>query len=135
VDIRKRLLHDSGAASYYLKPLLRHPPRRVERAAHGQLESFRTKDGRTYVYSVQDAGISLFIYACDLIREPYQPDEPEPEEPPILEAIRNARDPDEVFRRFEGPDPSKQFVDVRLMVYGPDDPRSGYESPVPDLSD
>jgi hypothetical protein len=113
----------------------RYELRRLEQSARDHLDSFLLQDGERYYYDPQEVGISLFIYACDLIREPYQPDEPEPEEPPILETIRNARDPDEVIRRFEGPDPSKQFVDVRLMVYGPDDPRSGYESPVPDLSD
>jgi hypothetical protein len=97
---------------------LKEQLRRVEKAAQGQLESFRTRDGRTYVYDPQEVGIAMFMYTCALIRDPYQPDEPEPEEPAFLEAIRNAVNPDEVIRRFEGPDPSRQFVDVRLLVYG-----------------
>jgi hypothetical protein len=108
--------------------------RRVENLMRDYLQSFVMRGGERYYYDPEEQGIALFIYACDLIREPYQPDEPEPEEPPLLEAIRNAKDPDEVVRRFEGPDPSKQFVDVRLMVYPPDEDESPPD-PVPDLSE
>jgi hypothetical protein len=100
---------------------LREGLRRVERAAQGQLEGFRTKDGRLFVYDPQQVGMAMFLYACELIRDPYNEDAPEPEEPACLEEIRNAADPEEVVRRFEGPDPSKQFVDVRAMVFGAED--------------
>jgi hypothetical protein len=113
---------------------LRQALRRLEKSAEGHLESFKTKDGRTYVYGAQEVGIELFLYTCALIRSSYDPDQP-PEEPPFLEAVRNAADPDEVISRFEGGDRSKKFVDVRLLVYGPEDARSLYEADLPDLSD
>lgn len=113
---------------------LKEQLRRVEKTAQGQLESFRTQDGRTYVYDPQEVGIQMFLYTCDLIRSSYDPDQP-PVEPPFLEAVRNAAHPDEVISRFEGGDPSKKFVDVRLLVYGPEDARSLYEADLPDLSD
>jgi hypothetical protein len=98
---------------------LKEQLRRVEKAAQGHLESFPLQGGGRYAYDPTEAGISMFLYTCALIRSPYHPDWPEPEEPEILGAIRNAKDPDEVLARFESGDMSRAFVDPRLLVYGP----------------
>jgi len=96
---------------------LRQAIRRAEKAAEGQVESFRTRDGRRYVYDPEEVGKQLFVYACATIRDPYT-DEPPPEEPEFLEAVRNAVDPDEVIGRFASGNPSKAFVNIPAMVYG-----------------
>jgi len=100
--------------------MLRGALRRAEKAAQGYVEWFRTKDGRRYVYSPGEVGKELFIYACDLIRDPYLPDEPPPEEPAFLEAVRGAVDPDEVISRFSSGNPEKSFINLPAMVYGED---------------
>jgi hypothetical protein len=96
---------------------LRQGIRRAEKAAQGQVESFRTRDGRRYVYDPEEVGKQLFVYACASIRDPHT-DEPPPEEPEFLEAVRNAVDPDEVISRFAPGNPSKAFVNIPAMVYG-----------------
>jgi hypothetical protein len=99
--------------------MLRGALRRAEKAAEGHVEWFRTKDGRRYVYSPGEVGKELFIYACELIRDPYT-DEPLPEEPAFLEAVRGAVDPDEVISRFSSGNSEKGFINLPAMVYGED---------------
>jgi hypothetical protein len=99
--------------------MLRHGLRRAEKAAQGQVESFRTRDGRRYIYDPQEVGIELFLFACETLRAPYTVDPP-PEEPQILEAIRNAENPHEVISRFCPANGSfdRAFVNLPAMVYG-----------------
>jgi len=99
--------------------MLRSGIRHAEKAAQSRVDSFRTLDGRRFVYHPQTVGIELFLHACDLIRDPYT-DEPPPEEPAFLEAVRNAVDPDEVISRFSSGNPEKSFINLPAMVYGED---------------
>jgi hypothetical protein len=91
---------------------LRHALRRAEKAAEGTVESFRTTDGRRYAFDPDEAGKALFLFACATIRDPYTL-EPPPEEPEILNAARNAVDPEAVIDRFQS-----GFINMRRMVYG-----------------
>jgi hypothetical protein len=100
--------------------MLRSALRHAEKSAQSHVASFRTSDGRRFVYNPQTVGIELFLYACDLIRDPYLPDEPPPQEPAFLEAVRGAVDPDEVISRFSSGNPEKSFINLPAMVYGED---------------
>jgi hypothetical protein len=113
--------------------MLRSGIRRAEKAAEGHVESFRTRVGRRYIYNPSEVGIELFLFACATIRDPYT-DDPPPEEPAFLEAVRNAVDPEGVIMRFSsGGSFDRSFVNLPAMVYGPTEDL--LQEDVPDLSD
>jgi hypothetical protein len=93
--------------------VLRTALKRVEKAAEGEVDWFATKDGRRFIYNPQRIGEELFVFACASLRDAYLPDEPAPEEPEFLEAVRHAANPEEVIARFQC-----GFVNVHDMVYG-----------------
>jgi hypothetical protein len=110
--------------------MLRNGIRNAEKAAQSHVDSFRTLDGRRFVYAPQTVGIELFLYACDLIRDPYVPDAPPPPEPPFVEAVRNAEDPNAVIERFQS-----GFIDLRSMVYNASSAGREPGEAIEDLSD
>jgi hypothetical protein len=111
--------------------------RRVENQARGFLESFELRNGERYYYSPTEAGISLFLFTCDGIRAPYT-DDPPPEEPEFIEALRQAEDPAGVLARFRSGDGSGSFTDldgILARVRAPREAPQEPAEPVEDLSE
>lgn len=82
--------------------------------------SFELKDGSTYRYDFDEAVGDLFTYCV----ESWTADEAsEPEVPPILQAIRRARDPEAAMQPFrpEKTTEAGAFVDPLLLLHDHDE--------------
>jgi len=86
--------------------------RRLERRVGSN--SILLKDGSRYHYDFDEAAGDLFVYC--IRRWSAEEDEQPPEEPEILQAIRNARDPKAAMARFRADDPERGFVDPLVLL-------------------
>ena len=76
----------------------RHWMKRLEKRA--ERNSFELKDGTSYRYDFDEAVGDLFVYCVELWTADEASEASEPEVPPSLQAIRNARDPTEAMEPF-----------------------------------
>jgi hypothetical protein len=96
---------------------------------------FRLADGHWYSYNFEVEGGKLWVYciACMGLR----PDDGEPEEPYILQMIRQAEDPDAALAPFRPANPERALVDPVVLLH----PELAEREPemlreeIPDLSD
>jgi hypothetical protein len=86
--------------------------RRLERV--GKLHSFTLRSGGRYYYDPDRAGDQLWAHCIGLLRVKY--DHEMPEEPEILQKIRQAENPQRAMQPFRPDDPSKALVDPILLL-------------------
>jgi len=82
--------------------------------------SFVLKDGTQHHYDFEEAAGALFCYTVAVLASD-DPSEVEAEAPPILQAIRNARDPEAAMQPFrpEKPTEAGGFVDPIVLLQDP----------------
>jgi hypothetical protein len=99
-------------------------------------QGFRLADGKWFSYDFEVEAGNLFVYCieCMAIRAEA---EPEPEEPYILQMIRQAEDPDASLAPFRPDNPERAFVDIAVLLHpelAEREPETLREE-IPDLSD
>jgi hypothetical protein len=113
---------------------MRSKLRRLERAAHAELEYIEFEDGTRYYYDRLETAKELFLHSIDCLRAV----EEWPEPPEVYLKICQAKDPAGVLERFVPSDKPAWFIEVpydrdalirerRLMPV--------HHGPVPDLSE
>jgi len=85
--------------------------------------SFELKDGTSYRYDFDEAVGDLFVYCVELWTADEASEASEPEVPPSLQAIRNARDPVAAMQPFRPVNTTGAgaFVDPVLLLQDHDE--------------
>jgi hypothetical protein len=87
---------------------------------HAGNHAFVLRDGTSYRYDFDQAAGDLFVYSvAELVED--DPSQVEAEPPPILQAIRNARDPEAAMEPFrpEKTTGAGAFLDPIVLIQDP----------------
>ena len=87
--------------------------RRVERAAHGEVESFELRDGSRYWFDPLEVAKELFLHSLDCGRVGSL--EEWPELPEVYLKMCEAKDPKAVLERFVPSDKEAWFIELLSM--------------------
>ena len=105
---------------------------RLEKKARVGTGKFRLANGEIYSYDRARASEQLWVYCISMLRAKY--DLEEPAEPEILQAIKQAQNPQAAMRPFVPDVPERALINPAVLLE--DDPENRPPSdPVEDLSE
>src|SRR5215207_4388282 len=95
---------------------LRGMVQNLQRLRNEGRPGFRLRDGSMYFYDFRRAGGELWAYCVNLKFRVGEGDEI-PEEPEVLQMIRQAEDPDAAMAPFRPDDPRRALVDPAVLLH------------------